>query len=358
MQKIIFINLLFGIFLIIGSCIDPFTIELEEGQVFLVVDGEFTPEKRPHLLELYYTNSQVSRRRTPTEGATIELVSGEGERELYTEIDKGIYQLKGEKIEGEENGEYFVKIKLVNGAEYQSVPAKMPRQIKGDSAYIRFNFLEETLITGAITKTSFLEVFVDSPLPQNDSDYWLKWEVSTLYSFPEIMCGPLGPPPDICFIPGKNDPQQLMLLNGERFGNGRVERLKVNEKRLVSNNFEYRGRHYFLVNQQSINKETYDYWEKVNRVANQTGSIFDAPPAGIPGNIYNVNDPEEMVLGYFELTHTDSLRAYITAGELSNDFKFPTLVCPTSSSSFFEFFRECCDCTRIENSTLNRPAWF
>ena len=286
------------------------------------------------------------------------MVAEDGTREAYVEMQQGTYQLEGKQIKGETGKEYFVEIKLPDGNEYRSRPAQMPRLIKGDSTYIRFGFIEELLITGAIAQKSFLEVFIDTAVPQDEQDYWLKWEANTLYSFPEIICSPLAPPPKTCFILGIPDPQQVILFNGERFNASRLDKLKVSQKRLVPDDFEYRGRHYFLVNQQSITQETHDYWDKINRVANQTGSIFDAPPAGILGNIYNVNDEKEVVLGYFELSNTDSLRAFVTGGELFDVYKFTTRVCPVIGNPFTRFFRECCDCQRIDNSTLDRPSWF
>lgn len=348
-----------GLAISIAGCIDPFEIELEGGQEFLVVDGEFTPENRAHELVLYRTISQIARQRTPVLGADITLIDEAGKRADYIELDEGKYQLPANLINGETGKDYFVEIKLRTGEEYRSQPAKMPKLIKGDSTYIRYNQLDEILLTGRIIQRSFLEVFVDTPLPTGGEDYWLKWDVTTLYSFPEVICSPLAPPPLTCFISGNTDPQQVTLLNGERFDKGRLEGFKVNDKRLGVNDFEYRGKHYFIVNQQSISKETYEYWDKINRLSNQSGSIFDTPPAAIQGNIYNVNDPEEVILGYFELSHTDVLRQFVSANSLGNIYRFPTNVCPTLLNPFnSSFFRECCGCLRIENATLDRPSWF
>ncbi len=351
--------LLFSCLCLAIACIDPFELTIEDGETeFLVVDGTFTPDKRPHTLNMYYTNSQIVRRRRPLEGAMAYLVSEDGLREAYKDLGEGNYELAGAEIQGQVGRTYFLEIDLPNGQQYRSQPAAIPRKIQGDSAYARVGFIEDLLITGAIDRQAFIEIFVDSPPPTNGQDYWLKWEVSTLYSFPELdLCDPFSAPP-ICYVPGNNDLQAVTILNGERFGNARLEGLKVNQKRLVPSDFEYRGRHYFLVNQQSMNKEAFDYWDKINRIANQTGSIFDAPPAGIQGNLYNVNNEEEMVLGYFELVNTDSLRAFVTAGQLSTDYVFPVRVCPGAFFTTRRMDRACCDCLRIENASLVRPEWF
>lgn len=354
-KKITFLTLLF---LGINSCIDPFALDLEGNEdSALVIYGDFSTDKRAHQLEIYTTDSQVIRNKQPVVGATVTLVADDTEeRENYQTVSPGIYEVSGTEIVGTIGGQYHIEIALPNGNKYQSRPAIMPRKIRGDSAFIQINSVEELLVTGAITNRSFLEVFVDSPLPTDNNDYWLKYDVTTLYSFFELVCTTL--PPDICFIPGRNDPQLISLINGPRFNGARLDNFKVNQKRLLPDNFEFRGRHYFLVNQQSITEGAFDYWDNLNRVTNQTGSIFDAPPAGVPGNIYNVNDPSETVLGYFELTNTDSLRTYITEGEIFKEYQFTTLVCPSTFRFNNQFYRECCNCELIEGATLNRPSWF
>lgn len=57
-----------------------------------------------------------------------------------------------------------------------------------------------------------------------------------------------------------------------------------------------------------MNIETFEYWEKVAEVVGSTGSLFDAPPAAIPGNIFNPEDQDEVVLGYFEVTNNQTTR--------------------------------------------------
>ena len=38
---------------------------------------------------------------------------------------------------------------------------------------------------------------------------------------------------------------------------------------------------------------------KVDEQTSRTGSIFDPLPASLEGNIYNINQPNELALGYF-----------------------------------------------------------
>lgn len=340
------------------TCIDPYQVDLKDSNTkFLVIDADFTTEDRVHELHLYYTTSHFKRQRQAVENAEIILKSSNNETAVYENKEAGKYELPMEAMPAKEGVAYHLEIKF-DGQVYHSQPVIMPQAVKADSTYLRFEAFEELLINGAINRIPSVAVFVDSKIPQDGRDFWLKWDVEILYSFPEVYCGPLAPPPKICFVKKQPILEQVFLFNGARSDVGRISELKVFNEFLGNEDFEFRGRHYYLVSQKSITKEAYDYWSKVNKLSNQTGSIFDVPPAGIIGNYFNVNDKEETVLGYFEVANSHILRAYTTEAILYEHHPFTIDVCPNVFNPFSQFYRECCNCPSIENSTLDRPSWF
>ena len=66
-----------------------------------------------------------------------------------------------------------------------------------------------------------------------------------------------------------------------------------------------------LVNQYSINEVEYEYWEKMQKISENTGSLYDIIPASIQGNIYCVDDPSIKVLGFFGVSAKTSQRIFI-----------------------------------------------
>lgn len=59
---------------------------------------------------------------------------------------------------------------------------------------------------------------------------------------------------------------------------------------------------YFLqVNQYSLTEKAYKFWLAVQQQSKNSGGLFDATPKSIKGNIKNINNPEEEVLGYFSV---------------------------------------------------------
>ncbi len=72
--------------------------------------------------------------------------------------------------------------------------------------------------------------------------------------------------------------------------------------------FEYS----ILVQQQSIDSNAYKFFQLLHNNNDVTGSIFDAQPTAIAGNIHCVNHPSETVIGYVYATSTNEQRMFIS----------------------------------------------
>jgi hypothetical protein len=58
-------------------------------------------------------------------------------------------------------------------------------------------------------------------------------------------------------------------------------------------------RYSLLVNQYTITEKAYQYWNGVKEQNTETGNLYTRQPYQLRGNIYNTNDENELVLGYF-----------------------------------------------------------
>ena len=54
-----------------------------------------------------------------------------------------------------------------------------------------------------------------------------------------------------------------------------------------------------LLNQLSIDKKTYNYWKSINDLNEGQSSFYNHQPYQIKGNIQNIRNPDEFVLGFF-----------------------------------------------------------
>ena len=75
-------------------------------------------------------------------------------------------------------------------------------------------------------------------------------------------------------------------------------------------------RYSILVTQYALSKEAYNFWSNLKKNTEQLGSIFDAQPSQINGNIHSVTNPSEPVIGYITAGATASKRIFIDTHQL------------------------------------------
>lgn len=340
--------------LLLSGCIDEINFDVSKSDTsFLVVTGVFTPGKQSHQLKIFRTNSIEIGDVIQVNHAAVNLLYGNSGKVPYQFIGAGVYELPVNALEAESGQNYQIEIDL-DGTTYLSSPQVMPQRIIPERAYFAFEEEVTNAQNGVIRDETVLSIFVDTPLPQNENNHYLRWTVDEVYAFPEVICHPLDLLME-CYItkPNNTNPQRLNLLSDESLALDRFDSVKVAIRRsLAMHPEEFQSRHYFSVYQYALSKEAFDYWKQVESVTTQVGSIFDTPPAAVRGNIYNVDNDKEVVLGFFEVAAVDTIRTFV----LNSDFDTHVVI-PDICSSFFRP-DYCCNCRILENSSYERPKWF
>ena len=71
-----------------------------------------------------------------------------------------------------------------------------------------------------------------------------------------------------------------------------------------------------LVKQYALSGDAYSFWENLKKNTEQLGSIFDAQPSQINGNIHSLTNPSEPVIGYMSVGSVASTRIFIANQQL------------------------------------------
>ncbi|MES2110272.1 MAG: DUF4249 domain-containing protein [Bacteroidota bacterium] len=75
-----------------------------------------------------------------------------------------------------------------------------------------------------------------------------------------------------------------------------------------------------LLKQYALTAEAYKFWESLRKNTEQLGSIFDAEPTQLAGNIHNINDNSDIVIGYISAGSVTSKRVFIANEQLPATF--------------------------------------
>jgi hypothetical protein len=70
------------------------------------------------------------------------------------------------------------------------------------------------------------------------------------------------------------------------------------------------------VRQYALTADAYNFYVSIKKNTEQLGSIFDALPSEIAGNIHSVANPSEPVIGYVSVGSTSSRRIFVTTQQL------------------------------------------
>lgn len=74
-------------------------------------------------------------------------------------------------------------------------------------------------------------------------------------------------------------------------------------------------KYYIHVKQFALSKEGYQFFERLKKNTESLGSIFDAQPSQLTGNIKCVTNPEEPVVGFFSLSNLSEAHIFIKSTE-------------------------------------------
>ncbi|MBS1599914.1 MAG: DUF4249 domain-containing protein [Bacteroidetes bacterium] len=73
-----------------------------------------------------------------------------------------------------------------------------------------------------------------------------------------------------------------------------------------------------IVKQYAISEQSYNFWFNLKKNTEQLGSLFDAQPSQLVGNVHSTINPDEPVLGFVDLATQQSQRIFIDAKLLQN----------------------------------------
>jgi hypothetical protein len=80
---------------------------------------------------------------------------------------------------------------------------------------------------------------------------------------------------------------------------------------IASTSLKIGSEYSILVRQYALTGDAYSFWTNLKTNTEQLGSIFDAQPSQINGNIHSTTNPSEAVIGYISVGATSSVRIFI-----------------------------------------------
>ncbi|MCE5346162.1 MAG: DUF4249 domain-containing protein [Bacteroidales bacterium] len=306
---------------ILFTCIDPYTPKLDDFQSILVVDALLTDENISNYVKLSRTIRTLDEDPAKVSGAVVTITDDLGKSTTLCETSAGIYKTDSLSFRGETGRAYTLYINTNDGKEYKSEPGILYPVDDIDSIY----FEKDTEISNVTSESlEGIRIYIDSN-HGNEGNYY-RWACEEWWKFSvpdpsryEYLNDSTFPVIDkvrqICWGNHKSD--EIMVESTTSGNSGSIQRKPM---LFVPSDTSSRLsiRYCIQIKQMSISQKEYEFWTQMKQINESGGDIFDKQPFRIFSNIYNINDPDEAVLGYFQVSGVCSRMKYINYKDIKD----------------------------------------
>ncbi|MDR3697470.1 DUF4249 domain-containing protein [Mucilaginibacter sp.] len=275
---------------------------------YLVVEGVINSGNDSTIIKLSKTvnlNAQVTL--NPLPGATVTVESDQSASWGLTGDNKGNYVAPGLNLPV--TSKYRLSIKTADGKQYLS-----------DFIIVKPTPPIDSI--GYTVKNKGIELYVNSHDPANNTHYY-RWDYNETWLFhskyeSEFMVDPstnnIVPRPSdkgvyYCYA---NEASSNILLNST----AKLSKDEVYQSPLATipySSEKLEVTYSVIVRQYALTGDAYQFYLNIKKNTEQLGSIFDAQPSQLQGNIHNVADAGEPVIGYISITNIQSKRIFLTS---------------------------------------------
>lgn len=319
------------------SCVETYEINIQASKKYLIVEGTLTNIfDEPQTVRLFETSDQTeftSSRFTrtiftldgkdePLRNATVQVIENGINTYSLTEKEPGIYHMPSGFI-AKENLGYQLIIGHPDGRRYESPVEVMPKVPEIKNFSVAFNPRGVVLSRLFNLRFPTHDFFVDFDDPAGEQNFYQwTWRVFENIDFCETCPRSLyDADSDSCFPDSRVRSFEIYdyrcpgfcweIFEGEDlqifsdvFTNGQPQKAKLVAQVPVLQ----ANRCLVVIFQQSLSPGAFRYLKLLESQSINSGSLADTPPAPIKSNVKNVNNPDELVIGYFTASSTSELR--------------------------------------------------
>ena len=298
-----------------SACEEYFNPNIEGAEPVLVIEGAITNMPGPYTIKLSYSAGIYVEDQQAVENATVMIMEESGEEETLTEVTPGTYLTSENGIQGAPNKSYKLSVRLADGSQYESNYQTMPTGISLDTVEVDLEYqylsIEQPNVPGyqfSVT-TDLAEKSENYLLWSLESTFKYRSDFTIDYLYNNFSAQPYPNPTEFMTCWRTDQIDQIYTFNTSTLTNPKVERLPINFER--ADRPELFIRYSLLVKQFTVNKEAYTFWNKIEGQIENQESLYNNQPFQIRGNIFNVDDSEELVLGYFMAAAQDNKRIFV-----------------------------------------------
>jgi hypothetical protein len=299
------------LFLLVISCVEPYEPPYSDADIgFLVVDGFLNSGDKSAEVRLSTAMPlDTTTTDNPVPHATVQLEDENGDVILLPEISNGLYRTFSDKFE---TGKKFRLRVFAKSKEYISDEVELRASPSLDSVSWRGN---EKGVT----------VYVDSHDVAGSTRYY-QWIYKETWEYIANKYSTFIFNKETGEVRARTAPEQVFTCYSTETSTKVLVTTTSSNTLDVVNDFPLAfipvgsvkvSRLYSIeVEQRALDEQAYTYWLNLQKTTENLGGLFDPLPNEVTGNMHNVRDDSERVLGYFSGGEIQKKRIFIYRGDL------------------------------------------
>jgi hypothetical protein len=311
------------------ACVDPFDPPVQDYEELLVVEAFISDDDEPQVVKLSLSSAIDGEEFPPVTGANVMLEDDQGNSYTFPHEGSGYYYSVPGELDIQPGRTYTLVIILPGGESYVSEPVSLKETPPINDVYFKLeSFVSET--DGTVQQGAVILTDTESP---DGEPLYLRygWEETymSVSPFPSFYVynadsGSIDLREDNiteCWLSGESSNIDIETSEGLTDPDIREHRVRY----LSFNREQLNYRYSILVKQYALDVEGYEFWKSLRETNENTGTLFDVLPFPLTSNIYNESDPDQPVLGYFDIATVSSKRIYIDKDDLPSGTSIKTL---------------------------------
>jgi len=368
--------------MVLGTgCVEPFEPDIEESNKVMVIDGRLTDEEEIQTINVSISSPYNNPQFKPVTGCVVWVEDDAGYGITFEESAEGIYQSNLEPdflIVGKAYKlQVFTPDEEVYESEYDTLLACAPIdslsykvEMQGTSNprinYYGIRFYVDVI--GSFEESrNYLWTFEETWEYISYYPIQYIWDGSVFYDYATQLYGY-----KVCYLTDSLNNYQVG--SSSLMGKNEIHQLPLH---FVSNQTPRLQEQYsLLVAQHSLSDASFLYWDRIRAQSIESGGLFETQPSRTTGNISNINDPDEKVLGYFFVSQVQEKRitvkeafdfpiarfdcpvdTVLTVDELAKDYPYFLFSLVGRGSPYGYSWKECHDCTYRGGVTTKPEYW-
>lgn len=276
---------------LLASCITKINYDVSNEKTRIVINSLITSKfetQKVYVRRSVLTGNNGTTNSAPIPNASVIIQSGTDVYEFVYDKD-GIYTTS---FEGKAGKTYVLEV-VVDGQTYKSteqiMPDALPLPLPNSDLIIK----QSINSAGNLIEDKFVNINLTGSI---GDDFKAIYRINGEYEFMEF--NPPSTTLKTCYVTESIDNNNMKILSAKELRTNEILKFE-----LLNIPFDARflRQYAFKLAQYHLSEESLKYWKNVNLISNTGLNIFDAPPGKILGNIKNIKDPNDEVLGNFTL---------------------------------------------------------